>query len=214
MTWAEFRAWALDVHHFRFPRYVAGTGAAWRAIWGVDGFHAAGSGTGTGHPAEYGPVQRRRFAVWLRARKLIKQTRLREWLAAGEPYDDGWLVDDGTGIRWVADPTDEWKDLIRSGFIAVKCGVGLALLLLLTIPDRGSVPTKHSRLRSGTLPPVPPPRDVAAYLRLLILLNRVVRRRSVRNWRRAGGIFSGSQGRGVLSPLWTTATPRHPFRIG
>lgn len=124
MTWAEFRQWAWTVHHFRFPLYTAGTGAAWRAIWGLNGFHAAGTGTGIGHPAHYGPVQQRRFAVWLRARKVIRQTRLFEWLAAGEPYDDGWLVDDGTGIRWVADPTEEWKDLIRSGFIAVKCGVG------------------------------------------------------------------------------------------
>lgn len=127
MTWAEFRVWARGALDYEIEPYPPfGAGPAWRAIWG-DGdsypFQSARTFTGSGYPAEYGPVQQRRLAIWVRGRSILNRDVMAEWLKHGEVHDDGWLVNDGEGIRWVADPEEEALDLLRRGFVAVKCGV-------------------------------------------------------------------------------------------
>lgn len=129
MTWAEFRDWALSAlgyHIDPYPFPSSAPGAAWRAIWG-DGesypFASARTLTGSGNPAIYGLVQQRRLAIWIRGRSFLNKDVMAEWLKHGEVYHDGWLVNDGEGIRWVADPEPEVLDLIRRGFVAVKCGL-------------------------------------------------------------------------------------------
>lgn len=121
MTWEDFRKWAWEVYRFRL---TDGSDLAWRWIWHRGGSVQDGrAGTGSGHYVTYGPVQQRRFALWLRARSLVHVFLLADWVKAGEDYDDGWLVNDGGGIRWVADPEAEALELVRRGFIAIKCGI-------------------------------------------------------------------------------------------
>lgn len=127
MTWAEFRTWAREALDYEVTLYPPfGVGAAWRAIWG-DGeaypFASARTLTGSGYPAIYGPVQQRRLALWIRGRTLLSKDVMAKWLRAGQDLDDGWLVNDGAGVRWVTDPESEALDLIRRGFIAIKCGL-------------------------------------------------------------------------------------------
>lgn len=125
MTWAEFQHWSLEALGYRIQGYwPRAPGAAWRAIWGSGThFMLSRTETGSGNFAVYGPIQQRRLALWLRARTLVAPKLLNRWLDAGENLDSGWLVNDGSGIRWVDNPAIEATDLLRRGFIAVKCGL-------------------------------------------------------------------------------------------
>ena len=114
MTWAEFRQWAWARYRFRVPDSAA-YGGGWRTV------HTGRPGSG--NRTIYGIVQQRRLATWLRLRDLIDKRVLTSWLAASESYVDGWLVNDGSGIRWVADPALERSELLASGFVAVRCGL-------------------------------------------------------------------------------------------
>lgn len=120
MNYTEFRRWAWDNHQYRISPHGDDEGI--RAAWLHNYLRGSGGGTGSGHPATYGLLQQRRFAIWLRTRGLIDKMRVTEWIRAGEDKDIGWLVNDGTGVRWVADPEDEWKDLLGRGFVAIRCG--------------------------------------------------------------------------------------------
>lgn len=115
MSYGEFRKWALANHGIRLSH--VGDGAFQNALW-PDG----GAGTGTGHPASYGVRERRRLVCWVRIRGLIEKMRHREWLDEAEYHDTGWLVNDGSGVRWVADPTSESTELILRGFVAIRLG--------------------------------------------------------------------------------------------
>jgi hypothetical protein len=125
MTWRQFRAWAWEALNYRIDLYPPhGNGPAWRAIWGDDGpFRTSRTDTGSGNQAVYGPIQQRRLVLWIRGRHLVDKLQLASWLNFGQSYDDGWLVNDGRGLRWVADPETEALELTRRGFIAVKCGL-------------------------------------------------------------------------------------------
>ena len=116
MTWAEFRQWAWDAYRYRLRESTAGVDIV--RIWGTSRIR-----TGSGVPAVYTLRHQRRLGMWLRIRDLIDQRALASWLAACESYADGWLVNDGSGIRWVADPAPEWDRLLASGFVAVRCGL-------------------------------------------------------------------------------------------
>jgi hypothetical protein len=104
MTWREFRKWVADESGYvmgRVPR-----GADWLRLWSSkqSNIGDARTGTGSGRPAEYGITQQRRFVAWFRLHGLIEKVHIASWLDAAEIHDDGWLVNDGSGIRWVADP--------------------------------------------------------------------------------------------------------------
>lgn len=123
MNLAEFRRWAWECHRYRIP--ATGSSPGIRVPFLDNSLSFAKAGTGTGHRAEYGSLQQRRLTLWLRTRELIDPNQAADWIRIGETHDDGWLVNDGSGIRWVADPTDDWKALLASGFVAIRCGDAL-----------------------------------------------------------------------------------------
>lgn len=123
MNWSEFRQWATSRYGYQFG-WLIPSGSEWRAIWGRGTpFEKSRANTGKGNPAEYGVIQQRRFAVWLRARDIVSVAVLHRWIDLGENRPEGWLVNDGSGIRWVAHPEREAHQLVERGFVAVKCGL-------------------------------------------------------------------------------------------
>lgn len=120
MTYAEFRQWAWDTHRHRL--HIDGDSEGLRAAWLNGSMKDSRAGTGSGNHARYGPLQQRRFAIWFRTRGIVDKMHVTEWIRAGEDKTTGWLVNDGTGVRWVANPEDEWKDLLTRGFVAIRCG--------------------------------------------------------------------------------------------
>lgn len=121
MTYPEFRAWAWKTFGYRIRSDPARVDTVWRTLWG--GAKSGRAGTGPGNYAVYSEVQQRRFAMWWRARDLVHPYYLSDWLTRSESESDGWLLNDGGGIRWVADPEAEALELVRRGFIAIKCGI-------------------------------------------------------------------------------------------
>lgn len=122
MNWAEFRRWAWEVYGYPMPYDSSRTSARY-AMWNVVPGKRGVLGSGTGIEAEYGVIQRRRFAAWLRCRTLIEHPKIGKWLDQAEDYADGWLVNDGSGIRWIEHPELEAHDLVSKGFVAIKCGL-------------------------------------------------------------------------------------------
>lgn len=114
MTFAEFRQWAWECHRYRISDDDL---VERRAVWGRRGV-ASGD-----YRANYTMVEQRRFAFWLRARPLIHQFHLYEWLDHAEKHDTGWLINQGDGIWWTENPETVAHDLIQTGFIAIRCGV-------------------------------------------------------------------------------------------
>lgn len=123
MNWGEFRAWAWDTYRYRFT-YNA-QGSEWKRLWssGQANVHRGSANVGSGHSAMYGLAQQRRLAMHLRIRDLIAAEHLAAWLDAAEQHANGWLVNDGDGLRWVRHPEKEASMLAGRGFIAVKCGL-------------------------------------------------------------------------------------------
>lgn len=117
MRYREFRQWAWEHLGYRLP--VAADGTYWERLWGRP--RTGRAGAGNGHYAEYTAVQQQRLAFWLRARDLIDNKVLAEWTDMGSRYSDGWIVNDGGGIRWELQP--DWLALADRGVVAVRCGV-------------------------------------------------------------------------------------------
>lgn len=121
MTWGEFRKWAWLRHKWRLPPDSAHSSVRY-VVW-TKPPHRGRTLTGSGHFADYGVVQQRRLSVWLRTKGLINTSKISAWLDAAELHADGWLVNDGAGIRWIADPEKEAYQLVARGFVAVRCGL-------------------------------------------------------------------------------------------
>lgn len=120
MTFKEFQHWAWESFGYRVASADGGSG--FRVPWMTNSLSFGKPGTGQGHHADYGPVQQR-LAIWLRARHLVDEKRIGQWIKAGEHHDTGWLINQGGGIWWTENPEDVAHDLIQTGFIAVRCGV-------------------------------------------------------------------------------------------
>ena len=127
MGWAEFAQWAHDHHGLPIPDARRGftQGPTYRAAWAVPGTNIdrAGPGTGTGRPARYGPAERRRVACWARMRPHVAHGRIARWLAQAAEHADGYLMDDGSGVRWVSS-LEPIRAAIAAGraVAAVRCG--------------------------------------------------------------------------------------------
>ena len=112
----EFVAWGLAQYGLRLE--PIGTGSIWLALWGKKGAQ-----TGSGYPATYTEVHQRRLAMWMRCRHVVAREVLADWLDASESHSNGWLVNDGTGIRWYETISSSlFSRLLRSGFVAIPCG--------------------------------------------------------------------------------------------
>lgn len=124
MNWSEFRHWCYDTYRFQVKQTYGRT-----TVWAVVNQTPevsrwyARNGKGSGHEAVYGLREQHRFAVWLRLRDLVDGVVMNGWLTASESHTSGWLVNDGSGIRWVAEPEKEAHQLVARGFVAVRCGL-------------------------------------------------------------------------------------------
>ena len=124
MGWGEFSRWARDRWGMPLPPRP-GPGPTYRAAWSQVGVAAdrAQAGTGNGHPAEYGPPQRRRVACYARMAPMLSKNSLAHWLVLAAEHGDGYLMDDGSGVRWVPD-----LEPIQAAYVAglavaaMRCG--------------------------------------------------------------------------------------------
>lgn len=129
MTWAEFRRWAWNTYGYRIKGGSTVLDPAWRPIIGLGKAHYSGqhanaaTRTGSGKSFYYDEGHQLRFAFWLRAKGLLANKVLYDWLDAAERYNYGWLVNDGSGLRWLAQPQRQAQRLVGRGFVAVKCGL-------------------------------------------------------------------------------------------
>lgn len=129
MTWAEFRKWALDAlgYHIAYG-WGTSTTAAWKAVWGSDrGLKYAKTATRSGKNAVYGNREKLRLAAWLRAQDLVNPKLLAGWLTAAESHDDGWLINTGSGIRWIShdDLLAQAPGIAARGLplVGIRCGI-------------------------------------------------------------------------------------------
>lgn len=123
MTWAEFRQWALERHGCNIP---AAGGGGWLSIV----FRPGTRHRGSGYDVNYGIEQQRRLAAWLRGRDLFgskASMNVQVWLAAAQYYDDGWLINTGSGIRWIShdDLLAQAPAIHAKGLplVGIRCGI-------------------------------------------------------------------------------------------